>query len=81
MVRAKANRKQTFSFSRWVYRQRNLVERLGGVAVLGCLLSREATIPDSLVMACAGVDRSRGNYAVLTMTIESTMKPNLASPH
>jgi transposase len=22
-----ANRKQTFSFSRWVYRQRNLVER------------------------------------------------------
>jgi transposase len=26
-IPAKANRKQTFSFSRWVYRQRNLVER------------------------------------------------------
>ena len=26
-IPANANRKQTFSFSRWVYRQRNLVER------------------------------------------------------
>ena len=26
-IPAKANRKQTFSFSRWVYRQRNLVKR------------------------------------------------------
>lgn len=26
-ISAKANRKQTFSFSRWVYRQHNLVER------------------------------------------------------
>jgi transposase len=26
-IPAKINRKQTFSFSRWVYRQRNLVER------------------------------------------------------
>jgi transposase len=26
-IPAKANRKQTFSFSRWVYRQRNQVER------------------------------------------------------
>ncbi|CAD0217314.1 hypothetical protein AGRHK599_LOCUS4969 [Rhizobium rhizogenes] len=26
-IPAKANRKQTFSFSRWVYRQRNLIER------------------------------------------------------
>ena len=26
-IPAKANRKETFSFSRWVYRQRNLVER------------------------------------------------------
>jgi len=26
-IPAKANRKQSFSFSRWVYRQRNLVER------------------------------------------------------
>lgn len=26
-IPAKANQKQTFSFSRWVYRQRNLVER------------------------------------------------------
>jgi transposase len=26
-IPAKANRKQTSSFSRWVYRQRNLVER------------------------------------------------------
>ncbi|PYE29800.1 IS4 family transposase [Rhizobium sp. PP-F2F-G38] len=26
-IPAKSNRKQTFSFSRWVYRQRNLVER------------------------------------------------------
>lgn len=26
-IPAKANRKQAFSFSRWVYRQRNLVER------------------------------------------------------
>ena len=26
-IPAKSNRKQSFSFSRWVYRQRNLVER------------------------------------------------------
>ena len=26
-IPAKANRRQSFSFSRWVYRQRNLVER------------------------------------------------------
>lgn len=41
-IPAKANRKQTFSFSRWVYRQRNLVERSSTVSSR-CVASRRDT--------------------------------------